>query len=220
MLGDIRYAFRTLRKTPRFTIMAVLVLALGIGANSAMFTVVYSVLLRPLPYTDPSRIAVIQAGLERGGGPMPVTPGDFHDFRDRNRSFEQIAAATLWSPTLTGIDRAEQLDGMPASASLFRILGVQAAYGRLFTVEDGRPDAPEVVVLSYDLFQRRFGGDPAIVGRTITLDGKGRTVVGITPRGFYFPPFWAVKADILPQWNSAPKAKGAAARDICGCSDD
>ncbi len=195
MLGDLRYAIRTLLNTPRFTLMAVLVLALGIGANSAMFTVVYSVLLRPLPYHDPSRVAVILGSSERRGGTLPVTPGDFEDFRKQNHSFEDIAAASVWGPTLTGSDRAEKLDGLRTTVSLFRILGVQPAYGRLFAPEDGRDDAPDVVVLTHNLFERRFGGDPGVVGRTITLDGKPHVVIGVTPPEFYFPPFWAVKAD-------------------------
>ncbi len=208
MLRDFRYAFRTLLKTPRFTGMAILVLALGIGANSAMFTVVYSVLLRSLPYTDPSQIAVILASSEKRGGTMPVTPGDFQDYREQNHSFTDLAAAGLWAPTLTGTDRAEKIEGLNASVSLFRILGVQPALGRLFAPEDGRADAPEVVVLAYDLFRRRFGADPKIVGRTIRLDGKAHTVIGVTPPGFYFPPFWAVKADLYAPAVIRPGGQG------------
>lgn len=196
MLGDIRYAFRTLLKTPRFTLMAVLVLTLGIGANSAIFTVVYSVLLRPLPYEAPSCIAVILSSSEKNGGMLPVTPGDYRDFREQNHSFDDVAAATLWGPTLTGSDRAERADALRTSANLFNVLGVQAAHGRLFMPEDGRADAPEVVVLTNQYFERRFGGNPAVVGRTITLDGKPHTIIGVTSPNFYFPPFWALKADL------------------------
>ncbi len=196
MLADLRYAFRTLLKTPRFTVMAVLVLALGIGANSAMFTVVYSVLLRPLPYQDPDRVTVILASAEKTGGTMPMTPGDFEDYHDQTRSFTDVAAAYVWGPTLTGKDRAEQMDGLRASATLFQVLGVKPVYGRLFSPEDSRADAQDTVVLTYDLFQRRFGGDPNLIGRTLVLDGKAHTVIGVTPRGFYFPPFWNVKAEI------------------------
>ncbi len=196
MLGDLHYALRTLLKTPRFAITAIFVLALGIGANSAIFTVVYSVLLRPLPYQDPSRVAVILGSSERHGGTMPLTPGDYLDYRDQTRSFNDMTAASVWGPTLTGTDRAEKLDGLRATVSLFRMLGVSAAYGRLFSDEDAGADAPDVVVLSHDVFERRFGGDPAIVGRTLILDGKAHTVIGVTTRGFYFPPFWALKADV------------------------
>jgi predicted permease len=197
MSGDFRYALRTLLKSPRFTAMTVLVLALGIGANSAMFTVVDSVLLRPLPYHDPARVAVILGSTENGAASrMPVTPGDYLDLRAQSRSFDDIAAANVWGPTLTGTDQAVRIDGLRASANLFRVLGVKAAYGRLFSAEDGAADAPEIAVLSYGLFEQRFGGDPRVVGQTIRLDGKVHTIVGVTPRGFYFPPFWASNAAI------------------------
>lgn len=197
MTGDLRYAARTLLRSPRFTAMAVLVLALGMGAASAVFAVVYAVLLRPLPYKDPANIAVILSASEKSGGRMPVTPGDYQDFREQNRSFEEVAAASVWSPTLTGFDRAEKLDGLRVTAALFRVLGVQAAHGRVFMPEDEAPDAADAAVLTDGLFERRFGGDPSVVGRTITLDGRKHTVVGVMPRGFYFPPFWAMNADIF-----------------------
>jgi predicted permease len=197
MSGDFRYALRTLLKSPRFTVMAVLVLGVGIGANSAMFTVVDSVLIRPLPYHDPARVAVILGSTGDGAASrLPVTPGDYLDFRSQSRSFDDIAAANVWGPTLTGTDRAVRIDGLRASANLFQVLGVKAAYGRLFSAEDGAADAPEIAVLSYGLFEQRFGGDPRVVGQTITLDGKAHTIVGVTPRGFYFPPFWASNAAI------------------------
>jgi predicted permease len=196
MPGDLRYILRTLLRSPRFAATAALVLALGIGANSSVFAVVYAVLLRPLPYADPSRIAVLLNASEQGGGTQPATPGDFEDYRAQSRSFERMAAASLWSPTLTGDDRAEQLSGLRASASLFEVLGIRPAYGRLFDAGDEAAGGPAIVVLTYGLFERRFGGDPAIVGRTITLDGKAYTVAGVTPRGFYFPPFWAPKTEV------------------------
>ncbi len=197
-MSEVRFALRTLLKSPRFTVLAVLVLALGIGANSAMFTVVDSVLLRPLPYHDPSQVAVILGGEEKNAsGAQPVTPGDYIDLRSQNRSFEDIAAANSWGPVLTTSERAIRLDGLRSSANLFEILGVHAAYGRLFRPEDGRADAPEVAVLTYGLFEQRFGGDTNIIGQTIALDGKAHTIIGVTPRGFYFPPFWAAKASIF-----------------------
>jgi predicted permease len=150
-----------------------------------------------MPYHDPARIAVILAKTEMGDGRGPVTPGDFEDFRQRNESFEDIAAATLWGPTLTGFDRAERLRGLTASATLFDVLGIQAAHGRLFQSSDGAADAPDIAVLTYGLFQRLFGADPSVIGRTITLDGKGHTIIGVTPREFYFPPFWTTNAEIF-----------------------
>ncbi len=198
MLGEIRYSIRTLLRTPRFTLVAVLVLGLGLGATTAMFSIVESVLLRPLPYSDPGLLAVILSGSAGDTkATAPVTPGDFDDFRKQNHSFEDIAAASLWGPTLTGIDRAEKLDGLRASVSLFRILGVHGAYGRLFEPGDGGAEAAKVAVLTDDLFRRQFGGNPSILGQTIRLDGTPYTVIGVTPPEFYFPPFWADKAGLF-----------------------
>jgi predicted permease len=196
MLRDVRYAFRVLLKSPRFTATAILVLALGIGANSAMFTLVYSVLLRPLPYQEPGRLAVIMGSSEKAGGSFSLPPADYLDFRDRNRSFDAVAAAEVWSPSLTGSGDPEELPGLHASASLFQVLGVQAALGRAFIAEDDRPESSHVVVLGSGLWKRRFGGNRSIIGTTITLNRLPYTVVGVMPEGFYFPPFWASKAEI------------------------
>ncbi|WP_321471934.1 ABC transporter permease [uncultured Paludibaculum sp.] len=196
MLADLRHSLRTLLRNPRFTFLAIAVLALGIGATSAMFSVVYSVLWRPLPYQDPSRLMVLLGATQGRGDRMPVPPGDFDAFRTRGQSFSNLAAAELWSPTLTGVDQAEELHGLHTSASLFDVLGVPAALGRTFAPDDDRPGAPKVVVLSHQLWQRRFGADPAILGRTIRLSNEPHTVIGVMPKGFYFPPFWANKAEL------------------------
>src|SRR5450432_1571514 len=196
MLRDVRYAIRVLLQSPRFTATAILVLALGIGANSAMFALVYSVLLRPLPYDRPDRLAVIMGSSEKHGGNFSMPPADFLDFRGRNRSFTDMAAAEVWSPSLTGSGEPEELQGLHASASLFQVLGVQAALGRAFVAEDDRPESPHVAVLGAGLWKRRFGGDRSVIGRTITLNHEAYTVVGIMPEGFYFPPFWASKAEV------------------------
>src|SRR5260370_15334212 len=156
---DLLYSLRVLRKSPRFTSTAVLVLALGIGANSAIFSLVYSVLLRPLPYRDPARLAVILGGSEKHGGAFPLPPADYLDFRERNHSFSSMAAAQVWGPSLTGSGEAEELHGLRASASLFEVLGVQAAAGRVFLPEDGRADAAPVAGLEAGVFKRRFGSD-------------------------------------------------------------
>lgn len=204
MLGDLRHSLRTLLRNPRFTLLAVAVLALGIGATSAMFSVVYSVLWRPLPYQDPNRLLVLLGAVPGRGDSMPVPPGDFQAFRTRARSFANLAAAELWSPTLTGSDQAEELNGLHTSATLFDVLGVPAALGRTFAPEDDRPGAPKVVVLSYPLWQRRFGADPAVLGRTIHLSNVPHTVIGVMPKGFYFPPFWATKAELYATPAFAP----------------
>jgi putative ABC transport system permease protein len=193
---DLLYSLRVLRKSPRFTFTAVLVLALGIGANSAIFSLVYSVLLRPLPYQDPGRLAVILGSSEKRGGAFSVPPADYLDFRERNHSFTSMAAAEVWGPSLTGSGEAEELHGLRASASLFEVLGVHAAAGRVFLPEDGRAGAAPVVVLGPGLFKRRFGGDLSAIGRVVTLNQASYTVVGVLPENFYFPPFWALDAEI------------------------
>ena len=193
---DLLYSLRVLRKSPRFTSTAVLVLALGIGANSAIFSLVYSVLLRPLPYQDPGRLAVILGSSEKRGGAFSVPPADYLDFRERNHSFSSMAAAEVWGPSLTGSGEAEELHGLRASASLFEVLGVHAAAGRVFLPEDGRAGAASVAVLGAGLFKRRFGGDLSAIGRTVTLNQASYTIVGVLPESFYFPPFWALDAEI------------------------
>ena len=209
MFTDLRLAFRSLLHAPRFAAMAISVLALGIGANSAMFTIVDSILLRPLPYGDPQRVAVVLATSERSGGMMPVTPGDFQDFREQNHSFEQLGAAHVWSPTLTGIDRAERIEGLRASSDLFDILKVSPALGRFFSKEDGRPNSANVVVLTHGLFQRRFGGAASVIGQDITLDGKKYTIIGVTPEGFHFPPFWATNAEMFSAGEFRPEGEAS-----------
>ena len=193
---DLLYSLRVLCRSPRFTATAILVLALGTGANTAMFTLVNSVLLRPLPYHDPNRIAVVMASSETRAGAFSMPPADFLDFRARTHSFAGMAAAELWSPSLTGSGEPEELHGLRASAALFDVLGVSAAAGRVFLPEDERAGAAPVVVLGAGVWKRRFGGDPSAVGRTITLNRAPYTIVGVLPEGFYFPPFWAPDAEI------------------------
>ena len=196
MRRDLVYSLRVLSKSPRFTLTAILVLALGIGANSAIFSLVYSVLLRPLPYRDPGSLAVILESSEKHGGAFSLAPANYLDFRNRNHSFSSMAAAEVWGPSLTGSGEAEELHGLRTSASLFEVLGVQAAAGRVFLPEDERPDAPPVVVIGAGLWKRRFGGDPAVIGRSITLNQASYTVAGVLPENFYFPPFWALDTEI------------------------
>ncbi len=188
---DLRYGARSISRNPGFAILAILALALGIGANTAIFSVVNSVLLRPLAYADPSRLVVILHE-----GKLPVSPADYLDWRKQSRSFEQIAAAQSGGATLTGGDRAEQLTGMQVSANLFDTLGVPALRGRTFDASEDQPASKHVVVLSYPLWQRRFGGDPGIVGRDIVLNGESYTVTGVMPESFRFAPFWATNVEI------------------------
>jgi putative ABC transport system permease protein len=190
---DIRFALRGLRRNAGFALVAVLTLGIGIGANSAIFTVVDSVLLRPLPYGAPDGIVTVLHG-----GRSPVAPANYLDWRRESRSFQHTAAAQVGPArgTLSGRGRSETLGTMNVTADLFQVLGVPPLHGRTFRAGEDQPGAAQAAVLSHRLWQRRFGGDPAIVGQTLTIDGRNHTVIGIMPPGFEFPPFWARNAEL------------------------
>src|SRR5580704_10432910 len=187
---DLRHAFRALRKSPGFTAVAVLTLALGIGANTAIFSVVENVLLRPLPYRDPSALVQIWntylPQFPRAGN----SPGDFQDFRRQARSFSGMAAFVDIPEgfNLTGEGEPQRLEARYATSGFFSLLGIQPVAGRTFTLEEDKPGASSVVMLSHRLWQSRFGSDPASVGRTLMLDGRGYTLVGILPAAFRMAP--------------------------------
>jgi predicted permease len=188
---DLRYGARMLIKNPGFTLIAVLTLGLGIGANTAIFSVVNGILLRPLPYYEPERIVTLL-----NDGRFPVSPANFLDFRANSRSFAQMAAAEAWGGALTGNDRPEQLQGLRMGEGLFGMLGARALLGRTLQTEDYQPGKDHVVVLSHKLWQRAFGGDPKVIGRNIRLSGESYAVVGVMPPQFQFPPFWATRAEM------------------------
>jgi putative ABC transport system permease protein len=193
---DLRHGARMLLKKRGFTVVAVITLGLGIGANTMMFSVINAVLLRPLPFKDPERLVHLdenapKAGLETAGLSFP----DFSDWRSRSRSFEQMALYEEGSYTLAGgaaTETAERVNGARVTASLFPLLGVEAAQGRHFLEEEDRPGAAQVAIIGYGLWRRRFGGDPGIIGRAVRIDGGSVTVVGVMPAGFGFP----IKAEI------------------------
>jgi putative ABC transport system permease protein len=189
LLQDIRYGIRVMLKSRGFTVAAVLALALGIGANTAIFSVVNGVLLRPLPYPDPERIITVWQNLETRGGPKLeyTSPADFKDWKEQSEAFEHMAAFAGWGPTLTGQAEPEQLRGAAVSYDMFSVLGIEPALGRSFNEEEDRAGAEPVVILSNGLWRRRFGADPSLVGKTISLSGDSYTVIGITPPGFKFP---------------------------------
>src|ERR1044071_1682151 len=164
LLQDVRYGSRMLLKNPGFTAVAVLTLALGIGANTAIFSVVNGVLLKPLPYANPDRLVRVFES-STGQPRFPMSPGNFLDYRDQNSVFEQFALFTRGDLELSLDDRPERLSGMRVSAGFFETLGVHALLGREFAREDEAPDNGNGAVLSYSLWQRRFGGDPEIVGK-------------------------------------------------------
>ena len=198
---DLRYGARMLIKNPGFTLIAVLTLGLGIGANTAIFSVVNGVLLRPLPYNEPERIVTLL-----NDGRFPVSPANFLDFRANRQSFAQMAAAEAWGGVLTGNDRPEQLGGLRMGEGLFAMLGAQPLLGRTLQTEDYQPGKDHVLVLSHKLWQRAFGGDPNIIGRNITLSGESYAVVGVMPPQFQFPPFWATRAEMWAPLDLRPRA--------------
>jgi putative ABC transport system permease protein len=180
---DLRYGLRMLRRTPGFTTAALLTLALGIGANTAIFTVVDAVLLRPLPYFEPERLVTIgdrnTAGFSSNVGFTTMV-----DWRARSRSFEQLALMRSWQPTLVVNGEAERLAAVRVSWNYFDMMGVRPALGRGFTEAEDRPDAWRVLLLSDGLWRRRFNADPSIVGRTITMNDRQYLVIGVMPAGF------------------------------------
>jgi predicted permease len=188
LLQDIRYGARVLGRNKSFTAAAVLTLALGVGANSAIFSVVNSVLLRPLPFDEPERLVrVYEKRLKLGRTRNVVSAPDFLDWRAQNKVFDSVSAYTGWSTALTGGDEPRQVTGTVASADLFRVLRAAPMMGRVFGDEEDRPGAARVVVISRRMWEGQFGADPSILGKTIRLDGVGHTVVGVMPADFEFP---------------------------------
>jgi len=185
ILNDIRYGIRGLRKRPGFTTVAVLTLALGIGANSAIFSVLNTVLLRPLPYADADRIVRIDETEGKGG--MGVSPPNLLDFQQQNQTFESVAGYTAGNFILTGAGDPLRIQNCAISANLFAVLGVRPLIGRSFLAADEKPGQDRVALISYGLWQRRFAGDQALLQKQITLDGLSYTVTGVMPNGFEFP---------------------------------
>src|ERR671930_894399 len=186
---DIRYGFRMLLKKPGFTAVAALALALGVGANTAIFSVVNAVLLRPLPFKDPERVVMVWLkGAEAAGGDrVPLSVSDFLDWRAQARSFERVAFFSPAGFNYAGGDTPEEVNGAVTSADFFNVFGARAELGRTFLAEEEKPGAPRVVVVSHGFWQRRLGADPHAVGREITLDRNRYTVVGVMPADFDFP---------------------------------
>ena len=186
VLRDVRYAVRQLIATPGFTIVAVLTLALGIGATSAIFSVVNGVLLRPLPYQDPDRLVRVHEIVPQYGR-FSVAPATFLDWRQQNGSFARIAAYTGGSATFVQNDNPERVPNAAVSWDVFELLGVMPSLGRGFRTEEDAPGKNTVIAISYGMWQRRFGADPNILGRSVTVNGVAVTVVGVMPPEFYFP---------------------------------
>ncbi len=189
LLSDIRFALRSFLKSPGFTLAALVTLALGIGANSAIFSVVNSVLLEPLPFPRSHELFMVWENHEAKGGPREEWTGaaGFVDWRRENRSFSGMAAFTGWAPELAGFDQPESLIGARVAADYFGVLGVQPVVGRGFRAEEESAGKERVAVLAHGLWSRRFGSDPTLVGRTISLNGLPHTVIGVLPAEFRAP---------------------------------
>lgn len=186
MMADVRYALRMLAKSPAFTFIAVLTLALAIGANTAIFSVVNAVLLRPLPYPHSEQLVQV-FGTQPTLPEAPTSPANFLEWRTENQVFTPIATYVGQGFNLTGTDTPERVVGARVSSDMFQLLGVQPALGRDFTAEEDRDGGNRVVILSYEFWQRRFAGDPNAIRQTIKLSDQTYTIIGVMPRGFAFP---------------------------------
>jgi predicted permease len=186
---DLTVGARMLRRSPSFALVALLTLALGIGANTAIFGVMRSVLLRPLPYVKSEQLVQVWSDHRALGRAEPewLSPPDYADWRDGNTTFSAMAAYQGWAPDLTGSGDPESLTGLTVSGSFFTVLGAKPAAGRLFTMADDDANAPRVAVISHAFWQRRFGGDASIVGRRLTLSGVDWTIVGVLAKSFRAP---------------------------------
>jgi putative ABC transport system permease protein len=189
LIKDIRYGFRSLLKRPGFTAIALVALALGIGANTAIFSLVNAVVLRPLPYPDSDRLVWGWGNVRNGTNRASVSPGDFVDYRQQNKTFENLAAtyAINLPVNVTGNGDPERLNASGVTGNYFQTFGITPMLGRGFTLENEKTGQDQVTVLSYELWQRRFGGDPGIIDKSIVLNGKASQVIGVMGRDVTFP---------------------------------
>jgi putative ABC transport system permease protein len=184
-MNDLKFAFRQLLKNPGFTVVAVLTLALGIGATTAIFSVVNAVVFLRLPFSEADRLVLVAEANARGQGDG-ASPANFLDWKEQSHFLKDISAKVDWSGyELTGDPEPEQVIGVPVSAGMFRLLKVQPLLGRVFSPEEDQPGGPAVVLLSHHLWQRRFNGDPGVIGRSVAVNGTMRSIVGVMPARFY-----------------------------------
>src|SRR5215208_6504970 len=188
LIRELRFGARMLLKNPGFTLVAVVTLALGIGANTAIFSVVNAVLLRPLDYVEPERVVALWENVPAKGGRWRVAPANFLDWKQQNQVFEAAAAFGASTLNLTGEGEPAELSGSRVSEGYFGALGVRPALGRAFLPEEYEPGKGRVVILGQGLWRRRFGSDPNVLGKVVRLDGDAYTVVGVMPAGVY--PTW------------------------------
>ena len=185
---DCWYLVRSARRNVASTVAAVLTLALGIGMTTAVFSIVHGVLLRPLPFEESDRLVMLHTVMEgEGRTDRNLSPPNFASIKQANRSFSEVAAFTTTEHTLIGVGEAQKLDSARVSAEFFDLLRVRPALGRTFAREENETGREHVVVLSHVLWQQQFGGNPAVIGESIRLDGTPHVVVGVAPAGFDFP---------------------------------
>jgi predicted permease len=224
LVRDVTYALRAFAKAPAFTAVVLLTLALGIGANTAVFSVVYGVLFAPLPYPDPGRLAVIY-GPQPAPSNCPRCPASYTEYvewRDQNRVFDVIGASVPEDAVMTGRGAPELVPVARATASLFRVLGVQPQLGRWLTEEEDRPEGTKVVMLTDASWAQRFGRDPRVIGQTIVLDKVSRTIVGVMPRGFTHrgAGFFVPLAEVLDESRRSPHFLSVYGRLKAGITPD
>jgi putative ABC transport system permease protein len=211
LLKDLKFGWRMIARNPAFTAAAIVMLALGIGANTAIFSVVNAVLLRPLPYRDAQQLVWIRVTEPSGpGGLFPASGPDFVDWRAQNHVFQTIAAATSASASLMGSSEPLEVSGFEVSPEIFKLFGFEPLAGRTFAQDETQPGHNRVVILSYGLWQRAFGGNRNLVGRKIRMNGEMYDVVGIMPRSFRFPNFWETRPEFWipltlrqPKWRTS-----------------
>lgn len=202
LLQDLGYGFRMLFKNPRFTAVAVLSLAIGIGADTAIFSVTNALLLRPLPYKDADRLVILwnrSPGLNVAQDWL--SPGEYLDIRAENRVFDQVAATIDSSFNLTGQGTPERIEAARVSSSLFPLLGTQAMLGRVFSSDEDQQGKPPTAILSNGFWQRHFASDREVIGKTLTLNGNSVTIVGV------MPPDFSLNKEVMPTVNSIKKAE-------------
>src|SRR3954468_16612829 len=183
---SLRSGMRSLRRTPGVTAAVAATLAVGLGANAAVFALVNGVLLKPLPYPDPDSLVAVNHGMTGTTDELPSAPYLYFTYREEGATFSGVGLWTIRPGNVTGLDRPEQVQALYVTAEILPILGVQPILGRQFSPRDDAPDGPPTVLLTYAYWERTFGADPSVVGRTLVLDGQSQEVIGVMPRGFRF----------------------------------
>ncbi len=206
LLKDFRYAIRSLLKRPPLTIIAIITLAIGIGANSAIFSVVNALLVNPLPFPELDRVVAIwETQPSRGVVRNEASMANYLDWRSQNQTFEQMGLYRWWSASLTGLETPERIQGFLITGNFLDVLAVKPALGRGFAADEDQPGKDAVAILSHGLWQRRFAGDPGIINKTITLNGVTRTVIGVMPQGFNYP----AGVEVLAPLSITPELAGS-----------